>query len=73
MSMEMPVLATNWSGNTEFMTEDNSYPIQIKGECCGRCRGATAQLILCVGLSVVGEGAFATHQWADVDVDHLIR
>ncbi|GEM_PF-3364967 len=25
MLMELPVIATNWSGNTEFMTEANSY------------------------------------------------
>ena len=25
MLMERPVIATNWSGNTEFMTPDNSY------------------------------------------------
>ena len=30
MSMELPVLATNWSGNTEYMNEDNSYLISVK-------------------------------------------
>lgn len=29
MSMELPVIATNWSGPTEFMTKHNSYPIPI--------------------------------------------
>jgi glycosyltransferase involved in cell wall biosynthesis len=31
MSMEVPVIATNWSGPTEFMTEENSFPLQING------------------------------------------
>ncbi|PRP80096.1 glycosyltransferase, CAZy family GT4 [Planoprotostelium fungivorum] len=31
MSMELPVIATNWSGQTEFMREDNSYLIPIDG------------------------------------------
>jgi len=29
MSMELPTIATNWSGNTEFMTEENSYLIPV--------------------------------------------
>ena len=29
MSMEIPVIATNWSGNTAFMHEDNSFPIKV--------------------------------------------
>lgn len=31
MAMELPILATNWSGSTEFMTEENSYPIKVEG------------------------------------------
>jgi len=31
MSMGLPAIATNWSGNTEFMLEDNSYLIPING------------------------------------------
>jgi glycosyltransferase involved in cell wall biosynthesis len=31
MSMGLPVIGTNWSGNTEFMTDDNSYLIPIDG------------------------------------------
>lgn len=27
MSMELPVIATFWSGPTEYMTEENSYPL----------------------------------------------
>ncbi|KAH0745548.1 hypothetical protein KY285_007205 [Solanum tuberosum] len=29
MAMTLPVIATNWSGPTEFMTEDNSYPLLV--------------------------------------------
>jgi glycosyltransferase involved in cell wall biosynthesis len=31
MSMGIPVIGTNWSGNTEFMNDDNSYLIPIEG------------------------------------------
>lgn len=31
MSMGLPVIATNWSGPTAFMTDKNSYPISISG------------------------------------------
>ena len=30
MSMGLPVVATNWSGSTEFLTENNSYLIEIE-------------------------------------------
>jgi glycosyltransferase involved in cell wall biosynthesis len=30
MSMELPVIATFWSGPTEYMTEQNSYPVQVE-------------------------------------------
>lgn len=29
MSMELPVISTNWSGNTEFMNEHNSFLIDV--------------------------------------------
>ncbi|KAF0693901.1 Aste57867_15175 [Aphanomyces stellatus] len=31
MSMELPIIATFWSGSTEFMTDANSYPLSIDG------------------------------------------
>mmetsp|Transcript_7526 Transcript_7526/g.16673 ORF Transcript_7526/g.16673 Transcript_7526/m.16673 type:complete len:81 (+) Transcript_7526:1012-1254(+) len=41
MVMGLPCIATNWSGNTEFMSDANSFPIQV---CCclsrGGCNGA---------------------------------
>ena len=29
--MGLPIIATNWSGPTEFMTEENSYPLAYEG------------------------------------------
>lgn len=29
MSMALPVITTNWSGPTEYLTEDNSYPLPV--------------------------------------------
>ena len=29
MSMGIPVIATNWSGNSHFMTDDNSFPVHF--------------------------------------------
>ncbi len=29
MAMQLPVIGTNWSGNTEFMNENNSYLISV--------------------------------------------
>lgn len=31
MAMGMPTIATNWSGNVDFMTDANSYPLKIDG------------------------------------------
>lgn len=28
--MELPVIATNWSGMTEYMTEGNSFPLRVE-------------------------------------------
>ncbi len=29
--MALPVIATQWSGPQEYMTEENSYPLRIAG------------------------------------------
>jgi len=56
LSSEMPVIATRWSGQMDFLTEENSYlidyqmvptPADIDIEC------------------------FAGHRWAEPSVDHL--
>jgi glycosyltransferase involved in cell wall biosynthesis len=31
MAMELPVIVTNWSGMTEYMTDFNSYPLPLDG------------------------------------------
>ncbi|XP_059069806.1 uncharacterized protein LOC131065126 isoform X2 [Cryptomeria japonica] len=31
MAMSLPVIATNWSGPTEYMTDYNSYPLPLDG------------------------------------------
>ena len=31
MAMAVPVIATNFSGPTEFMTSQNGYPVPIRG------------------------------------------
>lgn len=31
MAMELPVISTNWSGLTEFMSEEVAYPLAIDG------------------------------------------
>lgn len=31
MAMGLPTIATNWSGPSEFMTEENSFPVPIDG------------------------------------------
>eukprot|EP00899_Mesostigma_viride_P023402 jgi/Mesvir1/4246/Mv22214-RA.1 len=31
MAMALPVISTWWSGMTEYMTADNSYPLQVEG------------------------------------------
>ncbi|KAI8470059.1 MAG: hypothetical protein J3K34DRAFT_265560 [Monoraphidium minutum] len=31
MAMELPVISTNWSGLTEFLSEDVAYPLAIDG------------------------------------------
>lgn len=41
MAMELPVIATNWSGPTEFMTEENSYPLPIEPELVPVGKGAS--------------------------------
>lgn len=30
MSMELPIIATNWSGPTEFLNESNGYPLHVE-------------------------------------------
>ncbi|EDQ90242.1 uncharacterized protein MONBRDRAFT_20619 [Monosiga brevicollis MX1] len=55
MAMGLPTIATNWSGPTQFMTQDTGYLLPVKG------------LVAATGLP----GADSRAQWADIDVGLL--
>lgn len=55
MACGVPVIATNWSAPTEFMTEENSYPLRVR------------KLIDAVAKCPYYKG----FQWADPDPSHL--
>ena len=60
--MGLPIIATNWSGPTEFMTEENGYPVALDyhgGDGAGD------------GLVEITEGAFKGHRWAEPSVESL--
>lgn len=52
----IPVIATRWSGQLDFLNDDNSYLIDYK---------------LAPTPSDTDTEIFAGHQWAEPDVDHL--
>jgi len=55
MASGTPVIATNWSGPTAFLTEANGYPLHVH------------DALVPVG----GDGPFRDHLWADPDPAHL--
>ena len=55
MAMGLPVIATNWSGPTAFMTEENSYPLPIAPRLSRLPRGHH----------------FRNHRWAEPDAEAL--
>ncbi|MEX2607377.1 MAG: glycosyltransferase [Kiritimatiellia bacterium] len=55
MACGLPAIATNWSAQTEFMTEENSFPVRVKS------------LIPAVSKCPYYEGFL----WAEPDMDHL--
>jgi len=55
MACGLPVIATNWSGQTEFMNETNAYPLRVK-----RLVPAEARCVYYTGFS-----------WAEPDAEHL--
>lgn len=57
MACGLPTIATNWSAQTEFMTEKNSYLLKIKG-----LVNAEAKCPYYNGF-----------QWADPDEEHLVE
>ncbi|WP_317969312.1 glycosyltransferase [Paenibacillus sp. CCS19] len=57
MACGLPVIATNWSAQTEFMNESNSYPLRVK-----RLVPAEARCVYYHGFN-----------WAEPDLDHMIE
>lgn len=55
LASELPVIATRWSGQLDFLRDDNSYLIDIEG----------------LVPASVEEEVFAGHLWAQPSVDHL--
>lgn len=58
MACSLPVIGTGWSGNTEFMTDTNSYLIDY-------------ELAEVDEDAVDEDGRLAGHRWAEPSVDHL--
>jgi len=56
MSMGLPVIATNWSGNTEFMNAGNSFLVRVEG-------------LKEIESSEIG--FYKGHKWAQPSVEHL--
>lgn len=54
MFLGKPVIATNWSGNTEFMRQDNSLPVNY----------TLVKIAKDIGVYRAGQ------MWAEADVDH---
>jgi GT2 family glycosyltransferase len=57
MACGLPVIATNWSAHTDFISEDVAYPLEV------------ARLIPAEAKCPYYEG----FQWADPDQDHLVQ
>lgn len=55
MSLGLPVIATNWSGPTAFMTRENAYPLAVENEL----------------VALPEDSHFKTHRWAQPSEDHL--
>jgi len=53
--MRLPIIATNWSGPTEFMTDDNSYPLSVEPKL----------------VRLPKDHVFSKHYWAQPSVSHL--
>jgi glycosyltransferase involved in cell wall biosynthesis len=55
LSAELPVIATRWSGQLDFLTDENSYLIDVEG----------------LVPASVEEECFAGHLWAQPSLEHL--
>jgi len=61
MSMELPVITTNWSGPTEYLTEENSFPLAIEPDL----------IPISFGSMGVEPSDIRGHKWADPSIKHL--
>jgi glycosyltransferase involved in cell wall biosynthesis len=59
MACQIPVIATRWSGQMEFLSDENSFPVEIEG---------LSEVSADVDLE-----NFAGHRWAEPSVDDLRR
>ena len=57
MMMGVPVIGTNWSGNTEFMSEENSYLLDYQ---VTPVKGVESAF-----------GIYDGHEWAEPSMEHL--
>jgi len=55
LSVELPVIATRWSGQLDFLGDENSYLIDVEG----------------LVPAAVEEEIFAGHLWAQPSIEHL--
>ena len=55
MSLGLPVIATNWSGPTAFMTRENAYPLAVQDEL----------------VALPEDSHWKTHRWAQPSEHHL--
>ena len=59
MAAGVPAIGTAWGGHTEFMDEDNSYLIEVKG------------LVRVPEAGVQEAPGYRGHRWAEPSVEHL--
>lgn len=62
MACGVPIIATNWSGVTAYLTESNGYPLMIEGLIDAR--------LLHIVFDDVCRG-WKGHQWAEPSLTHL--
>jgi len=55
MACGLPTIATDWGAHTEFVTQENSYPLRVNGTIPARAKCPY----------------YAGFEWADPDADHL--
>jgi glycosyltransferase involved in cell wall biosynthesis len=59
MAMGLPTIGTRWSGNTEFMNDDNSYLVE------------PADIVDVPDCALREAPTYRGHRWAEPSVEHL--